>query len=85
VVEDEYIVIGGWPVQFLPPSGELEREAVAESVSTKSGRINTCGDDRRITDRHRAAKPAEGSQPHIAVIEQDAGIGVSCSIIERYG
>jgi hypothetical protein len=33
-VEDEYIVIGGWPVQFLPPSDDLDREAVAESVST---------------------------------------------------
>jgi hypothetical protein len=33
--EDECIVIGGWPVQFLPPRDELEREAVAESVATK--------------------------------------------------
>src|ERR1019366_8229643 len=33
MVEDEYIVIGGWPVQFLPPSDELEREAVEDSVS----------------------------------------------------
>jgi len=32
-VKDEHIVIGGWPVQFLPPSSELEREAVAESVA----------------------------------------------------
>ncbi len=27
-VKDEHIVIGGWPVQFLPPSNDLEREAV---------------------------------------------------------
>jgi hypothetical protein len=33
-VQDEYIVIGGWPVQFLPPSNNLEQEAVAEAVST---------------------------------------------------
>jgi hypothetical protein len=33
-VKDEHIVIGGWPVQFLLLSNELEREAVAESVST---------------------------------------------------
>jgi hypothetical protein len=33
-VEDEHIKIGGWPVQFLPPSNELEREAIAESVAT---------------------------------------------------
>ena len=33
-VEHEHVVIGGWPVQFLPPSDELEREAVAEAVAT---------------------------------------------------
>jgi hypothetical protein len=33
-IEDEYIVIGDWPVQFLPPSNDLEQEAVAEAVST---------------------------------------------------
>jgi hypothetical protein len=34
LVEDEHIKIGDWPVQFLPPSNELEQEAVAESVAT---------------------------------------------------
>lgn len=29
-----YIVIGGWPVQFLAPSNDLETEAVAEAVAT---------------------------------------------------
>jgi hypothetical protein len=33
--EDEYIVVGDWPVQFLPPSDELDREAIAESVSVE--------------------------------------------------
>lgn len=33
-VVDEYIEIGGWPVQFLPPSNDLETEAVAEAVAT---------------------------------------------------
>jgi hypothetical protein len=32
-VEDEYIVIGDWPVQFLPLSDPLEQEAVAQGVS----------------------------------------------------
>ena len=31
-IEDEYIVIGGWPVQFLAPSNDLETEAVATTV-----------------------------------------------------
>jgi hypothetical protein len=33
-VEDEDIVLGGWPVQFLPASDELELEALAEAVPT---------------------------------------------------
>lgn len=33
-VQDEHIVVGDWPLQFLPPSNELEREAVAEAVAT---------------------------------------------------
>lgn len=31
-VRDEHIVIGGWPIQFLPPSNQLEMEAVAQAV-----------------------------------------------------
>jgi hypothetical protein len=32
--QDEYIVVGGWPVQFLLPSDALEEDAVREAVST---------------------------------------------------
>ena len=39
-VQDEYIV-GGWPVQFIPPKDELEREAVEESIPTNVEDINT--------------------------------------------
>ena len=31
-MEGEYIVIGGWPVQFLPPGTPLVKEALQESV-----------------------------------------------------
>ena len=31
-VEGEYIVVGGWPVQFLPPTGPLAEEALAKAV-----------------------------------------------------
>ena len=31
-VEGEYLVIAGWPVQFLPPTGPLGEEALAEAV-----------------------------------------------------
>ncbi len=33
-VEGEYIVLGGWPVQFLPPTGPLVEEALAQAVET---------------------------------------------------
>ena len=32
-VQDEYIVIGDWPVQFLPSANALEEEAIREAVS----------------------------------------------------
>jgi len=32
VAKHEHIVIGGWPVQFLVPSNDLEREAVADAI-----------------------------------------------------
>jgi hypothetical protein len=32
VLEKEYIVLGGFPVQFLPPSSPLVEEALAEAV-----------------------------------------------------
>ena len=31
-IEHEYIVIAGWPVQFLPPAGPLVEEALAQAV-----------------------------------------------------
>lgn len=30
--EGEYIVIAGWPVQFLPPTGPLVEEALAQAI-----------------------------------------------------
>ncbi|MCY7287734.1 MAG: hypothetical protein LH624_05655 [Cryobacterium sp.] len=32
-MEGEYVVIGGWPVQFLPSTGSLLDEALAQAVS----------------------------------------------------
>ncbi len=31
-VEGEYLVIAGWPVQFLPPTGPLVEEALAQAI-----------------------------------------------------
>ena len=33
--EGEYVVIEGWPVQFLPPSDALGEEALAQAVETE--------------------------------------------------
>lgn len=32
-VQGEYIVISGWPVQFLPPTGPLAEEALRDAVT----------------------------------------------------
>jgi len=32
-VEGEYVVIAGWPVQFLPPTSPLVEEALVEAVT----------------------------------------------------
>jgi hypothetical protein len=40
-VQDEYIVIGGWPVQFLPPSNDLELEAVNAAISATVEDVRT--------------------------------------------
>ncbi len=36
-IEGEHIVIGGWPVQFLPPTGPLVEEALVQAVETDVG------------------------------------------------
>jgi hypothetical protein len=35
VLEGEYVVIAGWPVQFLPPTGPLVEEALADAVTVQ--------------------------------------------------
>lgn len=32
-IQGEYVIIAGWPVQFLPPSGPLVEEALAQAVA----------------------------------------------------
>ena len=39
--ENEYIVIEGWQVQFLPPADALDEEALAEAVETNVDEIKT--------------------------------------------
>ena len=37
----EYIVIEGWPVQFLPPSDALEEEALQQAAETEVEHVRT--------------------------------------------
>lgn len=39
--ENEYVVVEGWPVQFLPPSDPLGEEALAQAVETEVEGIHT--------------------------------------------
>ena len=51
VMQDEYIVVAGWPVQFLPPGTPLVEEALQESVER-----NVDGTPARVfTAEHLAA------------------------------
>jgi hypothetical protein len=36
-MEGEYVIIGGWPVQFLPPATALVEEALEEAVPIDVG------------------------------------------------
>ena len=49
--EGEYIVIEGWPVQFLPPTDALGEEAVAQAVETDVEGVRT----RVMTAEHLTA------------------------------
>ena len=50
-MEGEYIVVAGWPVQFLPAANPLIEEAVAEAVEKVVGGAST----RVFTAEHLAA------------------------------
>ena len=82
-----HVVIDGWPVQFLPPSNELEREAVAESVSTTVEGVATWV----MSAEHLVAIALNTgrSKDHIRIlqfIEQDAvNRGKLQNILERHG
>lgn len=50
-MEGEYVVIAGWPVQFLPPNSPLVEEALAQAVE-----MDVAGTTARVvTAEHLAA------------------------------
>ncbi|HUW59913.1 MAG TPA: hypothetical protein VMZ06_02815 [Candidatus Bathyarchaeia archaeon] len=40
-VEKEYIIVGNWPVQFLPPSDALDEEALGQAIEADVDGIKT--------------------------------------------
>ena len=50
-IENEYIVIEGWPVQFLPPGDALGAEALAQAAATQVEEVPT----RVLTAEHLVA------------------------------
>ncbi len=72
-VQDEHVVIGGWPVQFLPPSNDLENEAIAEARPTTIEGVET----RVMVPEHLVAIALNTgrTKDHIRIlqfVEQDA-------------
>ena len=49
--EKEYVVIEGWPVQFLPPADALEEESLGQAVETEVEGVGT----RVMTGEHLVA------------------------------
>ncbi len=85
--EGEHIVIGGWPVRFLVPSNDLEREAVAGSLPIKVEGVTTWV----MTEEHLVAIALNTgrSKDHIRIlqfIEQEAvDHDVLQAVLKRHG
>jgi len=59
VMEGEYVVIVGWPVQFLPPPSPLVEEALAEAVTVNVEEMPA----RVFTAEHLAAVALQTGRP----------------------
>lgn len=66
-VEKEHIVIGDWPVQFLPPSDDLEREALVEAIETEVEGVKTWV----MTAEHLVAIALNTARPkdHVRILQ----------------
>jgi len=86
-MQHEHIVIAGWPVQFLAPRDNLEREAVAEAVPTAVDGVST----RVISAEHLVAIALHTgrSKDHIRIVqflEQNAVSREKLDrVLERHG
>jgi len=72
-VEGEHIVLGDWPVQFLPVSDELEKEGLREAIETEVEGVKT----RVMSAEHLVAIALRTGRPKdyariLQFLEQDA-------------
>jgi hypothetical protein len=87
VEQDEYIVLDGWPVQFLPPANELEQEAIENSIEVIVEGVRT----RFMTAEHLVALAlrtgrAKDYNRIMQFVEQNAVDRKKLqSVLERYG
>ena len=85
--KQEHIVIAGWPVQFLSPSNDLEREAVDSAVTTELEGTPT----RIMPAEHLVAIALSTGRPKdhariLQFLEQEAVDRKSLkAVIERHG
>jgi len=85
--QDEYIVIGDWPVQFLTPRNSLHEEAVAQAVATNVEGVPT----RVISAEHLVAIALETgrAKDHTRILQfleqQAVDRDRLKGIVERYG
>jgi hypothetical protein len=86
-VDGPHIVIGSWPVQFLPASNNLEREALAQAVSADVDGVRTW----IMTAEHLAAIALHTGRSKdyariLQFLEQDALDRVKLkAILQRHG
>ena len=87
VIDGEYIVIAGWPVQFLPPTSPLVGEAMADAVTVNVEEIPA----RVFTAEHLAAVALQTGRPKdmarlLQFIESGAlNLGRFQGILARHG
>lgn len=85
--QDEYIVVEGWPVQFLTPGNALQLEALDQAASTSVEGIST----RVISAEHLVAIALETgrAKDHIRILQfveqKQVDQGTLKSILERHG
>lgn len=86
-LEGEYIVVDGWPVQFLPPADALDQEALREAVETSIEGVGTwvMSAEHLVAIALRTGRPRDHARI-LQFIEQNAFDRSRLqSILERHG